>query len=377
MNSMDLQGKAVITGRDLEAAVNAGAGEIVLSSDAVVTSTAKDIVVGHGITVKRTAVVIMRPVLATPAGPKAYFGSIESLFNSSEAMAIKKEMVQTGRKLWQRDFVDGNGGNISYRISDQYVLCTPTLVSKNDLTVEDICMVRLEDGKQVAGHNKSTSEIILHLEIMKAQPKAKACVHAHPPHATAYAITGVTPPNCIIPEAEIFVGMVAFSPYGTPGTKSVADQVVPLAKDHNTILMGNHGLVCWADSVTHAEWCVEVVETYCRTLMLAAQLGQPITRISDNETTALLETKRKLGIVDPRFTGKECALCDVPIENCGITVCPKECQAGAKGCCKVHGTSACPGNCGKSKAAGPAAPETEALINQITDQVMAALKLKG
>ena len=47
-------------------------------------------------------------------------------------------------------------------------------------------------------------------------------VHCHPPHATAYAITGRVPPTCIIPEYEVFVGQVAVSPYETPGTQKFA-----------------------------------------------------------------------------------------------------------------------------------------------------------
>ena len=86
-------------------------------------------------------------------------------------------------------YVDGNGGNISYRIGPNEVICTPTLVSKFDLTPDDLCLVDLE-GKQIAGKKPRTSEILLHLEIYKAVPEAKACVHCHPPHATAYAITG-------------------------------------------------------------------------------------------------------------------------------------------------------------------------------------------
>ena len=54
-----------------------------------------------------------------------------------------------------------------------------------------------------------TSEILLHLEIYKSVPEAKAVVHCHPAHATAYAITGRVPPSCVIPEYEVFVGRVA------------------------------------------------------------------------------------------------------------------------------------------------------------------------
>jgi len=222
------------------------------------------------------------------------------LFSTAEAEEIKKEICAVGRKLWLRQFVDGNGGNISYRIGPNEVICTPTLVSKYDLTPDDLCLVDLE-GRQVAGAKPRTSEIFLHLEIYKAVPEAKSAVHCHPPHATAYAITGKVPPNLIIPEFEVFVGKVAISPYKTPGTPEFAQTVLPYVRDHNTILLANHGIVCWADTVTHAEWYAEVLETYCWTLMLAAQLSSPISYFNEQQTADLLEMKKKLGLPDARF----------------------------------------------------------------------------
>ncbi len=222
------------------------------------------------------------------------------LYTTLEAEAIKKEICSVGRKLWLRQFVDGNGGNISFRIGPNEILCTPTMVSKYDLTPKDICLTDLE-GKQIAGPKPRTSELLLHLEIYKAVPGAKAVVHCHPPHATAYAITGRVPPNLVIPEFEILVGKVAIAPYETPGTQAFAETVVPYVQQHNTVLLSNHGIVCWADTVTHAEWSVEVLETYCWTLMLANQLGAPISRISDEQASDLLAVKKKLGLPDDRF----------------------------------------------------------------------------
>ncbi|MGH9616576.1 MAG: class II aldolase/adducin family protein [Acidobacteriaceae bacterium] len=69
---------------------------------------------------------------------------------------------------------------------------------------------------------------------------------------------------CRWPEQEVFVGPVALAPYETPGTQAFAETVLPYVKNHNTILLTNHGVVCWADTVTHAEWYVEVVDTYCK-----------------------------------------------------------------------------------------------------------------
>ncbi len=222
---------------------------------------------------------------ARPAASLAAPEVNRRLYTSPEAQAIKNEICAVGRKLWLRQYADGNGGNISYRIGPNQVLCTPTLVSKYDLTPEDIGMTDLE-GVQIAGLKPRTSELLLHLEIYKAVPEAKAVVHCHPPHATAYAITGRVPPNLVLPEFEVLVGKVAISPYETPGTKAFAETVLPYVKQHNTVLLSNHGVVCWADTVTHAEWCAEVLDSYCWTLMLAMQLGAPISYLSEAQLRA-------------------------------------------------------------------------------------------
>ncbi|HEV2380442.1 MAG TPA: class II aldolase/adducin family protein [Terriglobia bacterium] len=227
-------------------------------------------------------------------------GPADEVFNSSEARAIKDEIVAAGKKLWLREYVDGNGGNISCRISRDHVICTPTLRSKGDLSIHDLALVSLTN-ERLLGALLHTSELLLHLEIYNAVPSAKAVIHCHPPHATAYAITGLVPPGNVTPEQEVFVGPVALSPYETPGTKAFAETVLPYVRNHNTILLANHGLVCWADTVTHAEWLVEVMDAYCRTLILASSLGAPIRNIPQEQIVNLLQIKKRLGLPDARF----------------------------------------------------------------------------
>ncbi|MGB8481746.1 MAG: class II aldolase/adducin family protein [Acidobacteriaceae bacterium] len=222
------------------------------------------------------------------------------IFNSLEANALKEEILRVGKKLWERQYVDGNGGNISVRVSPHYVLCTPTLCSKGDLCREDLSLVDL-DNYQICGDRPQTSEILLHLEIYKAVPAAKAVIHCHPPYATAHAVAGVIPMGNLVPEQEVFVGPVALAPYETPGTIAFAKTVLPFVKDHNTILLANHGIVCWADTVTHAEWYVEVVDTYCKTVMIASQLRPQLNEIPPDKIADLLAIKKRWGLPDPRL----------------------------------------------------------------------------
>lgn len=225
------------------------------------------------------------------------------LFTTREAKRSKEEICAVGRKLWLRQLVDGNGGNISCRIGPNEVLCTPTLISKYDLTPADVCMVDL-GGNRIAGKREVTSEILLHLEIYKKVPGAKAAVHCHPPHATAYAITNLAPAGLVLPEYEIFVGQVAIAPYETPGTEAFARTVLPFIESHNAVLLANHGVICWADSVTVAEWQCEILESYCTVLGLAQQLGRPLSHIPELKGADLRALRKRMGFPDASGNGK-------------------------------------------------------------------------
>ena len=241
-------------------------------------------------------------VAVSPAGvaPKPEENLPLTAASSPEAEAFRKEIIRVGRKLWERQYVDGNGGNISVRLGSRYVLCTPTMLSKGDLELADICLSDLE-GNILAGDRTRTSELLLHLEIYKANERARAVVHCHPPYATAFAVTGSTPPNGLITEYELFIGPAAVAPYETPGTKAFAETVRPFVENHNTILLCNHGIVCWADTVMHAEWLVEIFETCCKTYLLAQQIGKPLTFIPESKMREILALKQRLGFPDARL----------------------------------------------------------------------------
>jgi L-fuculose-phosphate aldolase len=220
--------------------------------------------------------------------------------SSFEVEALRAEIIRVGRKLWERQYVDGNGGNISCRLGTKYVLCTPTMMSKRDIEPSDICLSDM-DGNIVAGDRPRTSELLLHLEIYHANPRARAVVHCHPPYATAFSLTGTAPPVGLISEYEIFIGPAALARYETPGTHAFAETVLPFVQDHNTVLLANHGVVCWSDTVTHAEWLTEILESYCKTYLIAKQIGKPLTHIPEEKIQEILELKRRLGFPDARM----------------------------------------------------------------------------
>lgn len=288
---------------------------------------------------------------AKPINSKSSQAELEALFHSPRCHELKVQFCDIGRRLWQRAYVGGNAGNLAIRLGEDIALCTPTMVSKGFMKPEDMCLVDFE-GNQLCGAKKRTSEILMHLQIMKRQPKAVATCHCHPPYGTGFAVAGLVPPTRLIPEYEV-LSSVAVAPYRTPGTPEMGQLVADLVDKHNTILMANHGVVSWSHhDVEDAYFKIEILEAYCRTVLVAAQLGKPVNTLTPAQLQELLKLKQSLGIPDPRFGLKESELCDHDEWRPGVT-----CAVPAKA---VEETAA--------------SLEAETLVQTITDQILAKLK---
>ena len=215
-----------------------------------------------------------------------------------EFLAEKKSICEIGERLYQKGFAAANEGNLSLRVDDDKVLCTPTLICKGFMTPADICTVDME-GNQIAGTRKRTSEILLHLEVYRRRTDVKSVVHCHPPHATAFGVAREAIPVCVLPEPEIFLGEVPIAPYETPGGQDFAETILPFIPKTNTIVLANHGTISYESTIERAYWLTEILDAYCRILMLAKQLGG-IQYLSNQHGAELLDMRRDWGFDDVR-----------------------------------------------------------------------------
>ena len=164
-------------------------------------------------------------------------------------------------------------------------------------------------GKQISGRKKRSSEALLHLEIYKNRADIRSVVHCHPPHATAFAIAREPIPQCVLPEVEVFLGDVPITKYETPGGQAFADTIIPFVQKTNVIILANHGTVSYGEDVERAYWWTEILDAYCRMLMLAKDLGK-VHYFSEKKERELLKLKDDWGWTDPRNT-KEYEDCDI------------------------------------------------------------------
>ena len=112
----------------------------------------------------------------------------------------------------------------------------------------------------------------MHLQIMQRRPDAIATCHVIRPFRTGFAVAGALPPTRLVTEFELFVSL-AIAPYRTPGTPELGRLVSELTDRYNTILLANHGVVSWShNNLEDAYFKIEILETYCRTILAAKQL---------------------------------------------------------------------------------------------------------
>lgn len=343
--------------KDAENFAKTGAKEFRYNRDTRLTPGAKDIFSEAGIKLvfdEAAAAPASTPAASAPASKS----DDEKLFRSPEAERIKREICDIGRRIWAREYCDGNGGNISARLAPDRFIITPTGVSKGFMTPDMLCMVDLK-GNQLAGTWKRSSEFTTHAAIYDTTPEAASVCHAHPCHAGAFAIKELQPPARLIPELEVFVGQVAVAGYETPGSPEMAASIRPLAPKHQSIIMGCHGVICWGKSVEDAYFKMEITDAYCRTVILAQALpgaaSIPCEKLDD-----LLKLKKGMGLPDNRYELKNAELCEVD---------PWDQMCGQHGC-STPVTPFSP----MTNADSASGAEMEALVQKLTDEILANLK---
>ncbi len=199
----------------------------------------------------------------------------------SLSSTARKDIVEVGRRLWLRGLVAGTDGNISVRLGNNRILITPSGKPKGDLSADELLEVD-SDGRLLDGKLPPSSEIAMHLFVYRRRPDIMACVHAHPPYATAFAVAGVEPDPNVLPEVVLFIGRMPLTDYAPPGTNAVPDALQPFIGEHNAFLLRNHGLLTTGRDLQEAYSRHETVEHYCRILHAARQAG-PVGTIPDSD----------------------------------------------------------------------------------------------
>jgi len=207
---------------------------------------------------------------------------------------LRLAIVECGRIAYERKLLTSNDGNVSVRMSNGNILITPSGISKGRLQADDMLIVDLDANiNSSRPDRKPSSETPMHLEVYKHRPDVHAVIHAHPVFATALTVAGLDFPKDVLPEVLLTLGDVPITDYSTPSSHEDAEAIRPFVKDHNAILLRQHGSLTYGkdldEALIHLERIEHVSEVYWR----AKMLGE-VKRVPPEEQAKLIELHEKL-----------------------------------------------------------------------------------
>ncbi len=207
---------------------------------------------------------------------------------------INDQILQVCQRLHARNMLSAADGNISYRIDDQHIVITPSGIAKAFMKASDMAVITL-DNKIISGN--PSSERLMHLQVFKTCPDARAVIHAHPVTAIAWSIAQPEmkklPSDCLS-EVILATGDIPFVNYARPGTQDMGEVLKPYLPDYKAMILRRHGALTWGSSLDEAYRGMERVENSAQILATAKHLGgiHPLPR---EEIEYLYELRKKIG----------------------------------------------------------------------------------
>ncbi|MBK6768607.1 MAG: class II aldolase/adducin family protein [Ardenticatenales bacterium] len=210
-------------------------------------------------------------------------------------------IARVGRTMLARGMTDVAGGNISVRDGDD-IYMTPRYAGHHwhwDIAPGDVLRFDLA-GKRIDGYNEPSRDLHVHLAAYAAAPEAGAVVHAHAPHALAFAAAGRAIPPVTL-AAEMLGRIEVAAVHGDDPIDEVeavrafaALARARIAAFAAAILIPRHGIVVIGRDLAHAYDGLERAEACARAVLL----GRLLDRHDDGAPTVATDRASSIGTID-------------------------------------------------------------------------------
>ena len=186
---------------------------------------------------------------------------------------IRRDIVDTMRRLAARGLYTGTSGNISVRGGAGFFV-TPTGIPFDETKPSDIVAMTL-DGK-TRGRLRPSSEWHFHRDILRARPEVNAVIHTHSPFATAMSCLRRDIPPFHYMVAKAGGDTIRCARYATFGTGALSRNALAALKQRKACLLANHGMIAVGADLKAARRLAEEVEDLCGQYWRALLAGKPV-----------------------------------------------------------------------------------------------------
>ena len=193
----------------------------------------------------------------------------------SAESALRDQICDLARSLYDRGLTHGSTGNISARTPDGGLLVSPTGTSFGRLDPGRLS--RFDAQGRLIGGDPPTKEMPLHAAFYDTRSAAGAVVHLHSCHAVALSMMPDADPDDFLPPltpyAIMRLGRVALLPFFLPGDPAMGDAVRGLAGRRSAVMLAHHGPVVAGKDVESACTAIEELEATARLALMLRGTG--------------------------------------------------------------------------------------------------------
>ncbi|HWR11166.1 MAG TPA: class II aldolase/adducin family protein [Rectinemataceae bacterium] len=206
---------------------------------------------------------------------------------------MKEKVLENTLMAYEEGLFAGTSGNLSVCDAAKEILAiTPTSFRYEKMTLDDIVLIRMEDGSLLEGRHKPSSEWKMHTAILKSRPEIFGVVHTHSPYATSFAVTCMPIPLILIEMLGYIGGDIPVAEFALPGSVELGQRVVESLARRNACLMRNHGAVAVGATLDQAHLRAIYVEDAAKIYAIALGTGQ--VQLIPAEAVKAMKTKHNL-----------------------------------------------------------------------------------
>ena len=223
--------------------------------------------------------------------------------NGERIEALRAEIVDYSRRLHRNGWVANHDGNLTARLDNEHLLCTPTAVSKGD--VQPGWLIVVDEANQVIeGTRRAFSELQLHRAAYAARTDISVVMHAHPPVCCGFAVAGIPLPHPMMAEPVVSLGPeIPMVPYFRPGDPALSEAIGAALQRADVVILERHGILSVGGGFEQAYLRMELVEHQAKIALNATMLGA-VRQLPAEEVEALSKKGRPASFPARESTAK-------------------------------------------------------------------------
>lgn len=189
---------------------------------------------------------------------------------------IPQNICAVAKAFYTRGWMFGTAGNLSARANDKEMWITASGKSKGNLSDTDLLKLDINTSEVLERNtpsNKPSAETEIHQAIYRLFPEAKACFHVHTIDACVATKTHAIDTHLALPNLEMIKGFdiweqtpnVALTVFNNhlevhKIAEDIQHQFSQLKPDISALMIRDHGVTVWGDSIEQAFNRVEILE---------------------------------------------------------------------------------------------------------------------